>query len=144
MEVHVHWVLTAEELIASQVVDNKFFKLWDNTFELLHFGFVLESGQQSTPEITIDDLIKLLHLKFHLGSFHGCVEITWLGLVRPHWNTFSTLEVGSKLGNNSRLEDDVAIRCLEKRHEPTINLLMPLSLDSEIDFALLELNVFGP
>lgn len=144
MEVHVHWVLATEELIASQVVDNKFFKLWDNTFELLDFGFVLESGQQSTPEITIDDLIKLLHLKLHLGSFHGCVEITWLGLVRPHWNTFGTLEVRSKLGNNSRLEDDVAIRCLKERHEPTINLLVPLSLDSEIDIALLELNVFGP
>jgi len=70
MEVHVHGILTAEELIASQISNDEFLKFGKSFLELLDFGIVLESGEECTPEVAIHKLIKLLHLKFHLSSFH--------------------------------------------------------------------------
>lgn len=61
----------------------------------------------------------------------------------PDGDTLGTLVVRSKLSNNCRLVNDVAIWRLEEWHEAAIDFLVPLSFDSEIGLTFLELNFFG-
>lgn len=142
--VHVHWIITTEELVAFQVIDDKLLNFWNDGLECLDLGLILESGEECAPEISVDKLVELQHLEFHLTCLHSGGEITWLGLMWPDREALgSTLVVGSELGNYSRLEDDGAIGSLQERNKTTVDFLVPLSLDSEIDLNLLELNFFG-
>jgi len=60
----------------------------------------LESGEEGTPEISIDDLVELLDLKLHLSGLHGGREVTWLGLVWPDGEALVSLVGGCELSND--------------------------------------------
>lgn len=61
----------------------------------------------------------------------------------PERKALALAEVGSEISNDSGLIDDLAIRALEQWDEATINIEVPLGLDSKVDFALLEGDIFG-
>jgi hypothetical protein len=143
MDIHVHWFRSSKELVTSQVVNHKLLELWNDALKLSDLGFILESGEEGAPEVSINDLVELQHIKSHLSSLHGGCQVAWLGLMWPDGDTLGWMISRSELSNDCRFVDDGTIWSLKKWYKSTIDLLVPFSLDSEVDLALLENYFFG-
>ena len=144
MDVQVHGIITTEEILALQVVDDELLELRNDSLKLSDLLFVLESGKKSSPEVCVDKLVKLKNLELHLSSLHGGVEVCWFGLVWPHWNALTWLVVPCELGNDCRLVDNAAIWSLQNGNKTAVDVFVPLSLFPKVDIAFLEFDFFGP